>query len=217
MYTYTNVSDTLPVYNTMADLYESTIKTYFILSSLHDIYHVTYTDPYNKHRLTTELFCIYTELFYKDHYSLAKLYSHLQTLLICSNRKCTWLPTEIHVNILTLRWSSFKGWFMFYSAWFHWFCWVSANEQWFLSMFMSACVHCTMSLVWNNVTCLNLESKTAENPAKSVEMKRNKVHKGTFQNPIIWLGLGWVGFGLGCLMTPGLSKDIRCHVWPYFF
>ena len=26
-----------------------------------------------------------------------------------------------------------------------------------------------------------------------------------------------VWFGLCCLMTPGLSKDIRCHVWPYFF
>ena len=26
-----------------------------------------------------------------------------------------------------------------------------------------------------------------------------------------------VWFGLGCLKTPGLSKDIRCHVWPYFF
>ena len=25
------------------------------------------------------------------------------------------------------------------------------------------------------------------------------------------------GLGLGCLITPGLSKDIRCHVWPYFF
>ena len=24
----------------------------------------------------------------------------------------------------------------------------------------------------------------------------------------------WLGFG--CLMTPGRSKDIRCHVWPYF-
>ena len=24
-----------------------------------------------------------------------------------------------------------------------------------------------------------------------------------------------VWFGL-CLMTPGLSKDIRCHEWPYF-
>ena len=24
-------------------------------------------------------------------------------------------------------------------------------------------------------------------------------------------------FGLCCLMTPGLSKDIRCHVWPYFY
>ena len=23
--------------------------------------------------------------------------------------------------------------------------------------------------------------------------------------------------GLCCLMTPGLSKDIQCHVWPYFF
>ena len=22
--------------------------------------------------------------------------------------------------------------------------------------------------------------------------------------------------GLSCLITPGLSKDIRCHVWPYF-
>ena len=21
---------------------------------------------------------------------------------------------------------------------------------------------------------------------------------------------------LGCLLTPGLSKDIRCHVWPYY-
>ena len=27
----------------------------------------------------------------------------------------------------------------------------------------------------------------------------------------------WVGLVLCCLMTPGLSKDIRCHVWPYFF
>ena len=26
-----------------------------------------------------------------------------------------------------------------------------------------------------------------------------------------------VWFGLCCLMTSGLSKDIRCHVWPYFF
>ena len=25
----------------------------------------------------------------------------------------------------------------------------------------------------------------------------------------------WVD--LGCFMTPGLSKDIRCHVWPYCF
>ena len=27
----------------------------------------------------------------------------------------------------------------------------------------------------------------------------------------------WFGLVLCCLMTPGLSKDIRCHVWPYFF
>ena len=26
-----------------------------------------------------------------------------------------------------------------------------------------------------------------------------------------------VGFALFYLMTPGLSKDIQCHVWPYFF
>ena len=26
----------------------------------------------------------------------------------------------------------------------------------------------------------------------------------------------WGSLGLGCSMTPGLSKDIRCHVWPYF-
>ena len=25
------------------------------------------------------------------------------------------------------------------------------------------------------------------------------------------------GFGLCCLIIPGLSKDIRCHVQPYFF
>ena len=25
-----------------------------------------------------------------------------------------------------------------------------------------------------------------------------------------------VGFGLVCLLTPGFSKDIRYHVWPYF-
>ena len=25
------------------------------------------------------------------------------------------------------------------------------------------------------------------------------------------------GLGLGCLITPGLSKDIPCHVWPYLF
>ena len=24
------------------------------------------------------------------------------------------------------------------------------------------------------------------------------------------------GLGLGCLTTPGHSKDIQCHVWPYF-
>ena len=41
---------------------------------------------------------------------------------------------------------------------------------------------------------------------------------------VIWIFLrvilvqgGWVGLGLCCLMTPGLSKDIQCHVWPYFF
>ena len=30
--------------------------------------------------------------------------------------------------------------------------------------------------------------------------------------------IGLVWFGLCCLMTPGLSKDIpiRCYVWPYF-
>ena len=27
----------------------------------------------------------------------------------------------------------------------------------------------------------------------------------------------WVWFGLCCLMTPGLCKGIRCHVWPHFF
>ena len=26
-----------------------------------------------------------------------------------------------------------------------------------------------------------------------------------------------MGLDLGCLMTRGLRKDIRCHVWPYFF
>ena len=26
-----------------------------------------------------------------------------------------------------------------------------------------------------------------------------------------------VWFGLCCLMTPGLSQDIQCHGWPYFF
>ena len=31
------------------------------------------------------------------------------------------------------------------------------------------------------------------------------------------MSYGLVWFGLCCLMTPGLSKDIRCHVWPYFF
>ena len=25
------------------------------------------------------------------------------------------------------------------------------------------------------------------------------------------------GLGLCCLMTPDLSKGIRCHVWPYFY
>ena len=29
--------------------------------------------------------------------------------------------------------------------------------------------------------------------------------------------LPWVGVSLCRLMTTGLSKDIRCHVWPYFF
>ena len=28
---------------------------------------------------------------------------------------------------------------------------------------------------------------------------------------------GKEGLGLCCSMTPGLSKAIRCHVWPYFF
>ena len=32
---------------------------------------------------------------------------------------------------------------------------------------------------------------------------------------IFFWGLVW--FGVYCLMTPGLSKDIQCHVWPYFF
>ena len=41
-----------------------------------------------------------------------------------------------------------------------------------------------------------------------------------YNNTSTWLtwlmkGKGW--FGLCCLMTPGLSKDNRCHVWSYFF
>ena len=31
-----------------------------------------------------------------------------------------------------------------------------------------------------------------------------------FQVFTVWFGLVW--FGLCCLMTPGLRKDIRCHV-----
>ena len=29
---------------------------------------------------------------------------------------------------------------------------------------------------------------------------------------LVWFGLVWC-----CLMTSGLSRDIQCHVWPYFF
>ena len=36
---------------------------------------------------------------------------------------------------------------------------------------------------------------------------------GTRLKRVVLLG---VWFGLCCLMTPGLSKDIQCHVWPYF-
>ena len=32
---------------------------------------------------------------------------------------------------------------------------------------------------------------------------------------VYWFGLVW--FGLCCFLTPGLGKDILCHVWPYFF
>ena len=41
---------------------------------------------------------------------------------------------------------------------------------------------------------------------------------------VFWLGGGGGGgkyvklwFGFYCLVTPCLIKDIRCHVWPYFF
>ena len=36
---------------------------------------------------------------------------------------------------------------------------------------------------------------------------------------VFWLGGKYVKlwFGFYCLVTPCLIKDIRCHVWPYFF
>ena len=31
------------------------------------------------------------------------------------------------------------------------------------------------------------------------------------------ISCGWSGLVCVYLMTPGLNKDIQCHVWPYFF
>ena len=36
------------------------------------------------------------------------------------------------------------------------------------------------------------------------------IHTKGYQHKKVW-------FGLCCLMTPGPSKDIQCHVRPYFF
>ena len=33
----------------------------------------------------------------------------------------------------------------------------------------------------------------------------------SYNSDEVWFGLVW--FCLCCLMTPGLSKDVRCHVW----
>ena len=35
--------------------------------------------------------------------------------------------------------------------------------------------------------------------------------------PVEVIRFGFVWFGLCCLMTPDLSRDIRCHVCSYFF
>ena len=43
-------------------------------------------------------------------------------------------------------------------------------------------------------------------------------HNHTWTNSYIMSCLVYlVWFGLCCLMTPSLSKDIQCHAWPYFF
>ena len=42
-------------------------------------------------------------------------------------------------------------------------------------------------------------------------------HIGLFLPYGIYTAMGLVWFVLCCLMTPALSKDIRCQVWPYFF
>ena len=56
--------------------------------------------------------------------------------------------------------------------------------------------------------CLTLPHMTS-----SVNQTQDEVHPHTKHScliPMIWQGLG-----LWCLMTPGLSTDIRCLVWPY--
>ena len=42
---------------------------------------------------------------------------------------------------------------------------------------------------------------------------KHKVHRIS----VLLMNVGLVWFGLCCLMTPGLSNYIRCHVWPYLY
>ena len=51
----------------------------------------------------------------------------------------------------------------------------------------------------------------------SLNVMRVMVKRQVTPRSLKVLQLSWVGLGLCCLMTPGLSKDIRCHVLrPYF-
>ena len=65
--------------------------------------------------------------------------------------------------------------------------------------------------------CLNIQWHGSVPKAQPVTMHRYSSSTACWQSgrPRPRLLFKW--FGLCCLMTPGLSKDIRCHVWPYFF
>ena len=71
----------------------------------------------------------------------------------------------------------------------------------------------TTSPWWHSYKLQAMESNLTLG-SSALNISRCSLHTKDLIKPS---NLVWFWFGLCCLMTPGLSKDIRCHVWPYIY